>query len=313
MKRSVAHVLCYTLALAALLAAGSALAANSPITLEQATNIAKAFVGAERAGELSYTGIVLRKGFPPLASCYRFKLPLHLSDEGKPLKAELLIDEKTGRVLQYDSGYSYEWAKWKGKEKPPENELISEAKAKEIVLRALAQAGIPSEGMRVAYTKSVRSNVANNYSITYSKWVQVQDVGDVEIPVVVLTQVDAATGELFNFIYKEWPVVAPLVPPKVSRDRAVELVKEKQYLKDVSAVGDVHLKVDFDLQGISKEEAELEDDDYPRFYAEVEMKRQVLAWEVSLKGTHPFMKEIVDLTALVDANTGDVFDYNMPM
>jgi len=320
MNAMVVRLLLCVLVITASLMAGSAFAESpnlGPVTMEQSTSIAKAFVGGDRAEELSYTALATRRMFAPFVACHRFELPLHLNDEeGKPLTAGVLVEENTGRVVQYFCGFGYQKAKARGKEKPKDGDLISEAKAKEIAQGVLAKARISMEGMRLRNFQLVRYTLQDNYcayTAVYAKYAQLPNIGEVELPVTAQILMDAATGEVYTYIFKERPLLIALAPPQISDGQAIELVKAKKYLKQVSEVVGAHLKVAFDLQDISKAEAELEYDNPSRFYDEVESKRQVLAWEVKLKGVHPFLGETVDLTALVDANTGKVFDYNMPM
>jgi hypothetical protein len=310
------------------------------IGLEEAKAIAAAFVGEERAKGMRYLGRFLRKTFPPFVMCHRFEIPLGVNlppeevkipDDNapgrfkvvevrpeKPLTAKVWVDEM-GRVVTYDADFGYEEAKYRGKERPRESDLLSEARAVEIAKKVVELARVPMEGMRLVsfrLNKPQRDDRYYCYSGTWEKYVPVPGVGEVQFPTSILLEIDALTGELDLYLFKEFPVVVTLTPPKVSKERAIELARKICPLQEIQET-EARLKIEpSNLPNWENEqEVELWREDPPRFYREYGMKRQALVWQVRFKGKYTPPPHLVapghvpqprdaEWTGIVNATTG---------
>lgn len=260
------------------------------VSLEEARKIAADFVGEEGARRMKYLGRSLRKTFPPFRMGYRFEIPSPV--ESQPLGFRIWVDEETGMVveLRHDIGYPEAKYKYRSLERPKENELISEAKAIEIAKRILVLARIPAGGIRL---KSItlyhpkRDDRRYFYVLDWAKYVHVKGIGEVEFPTTISIEIDALTGELDKFLFKEFPVVLSLSPPKISEGMAIELARRSCKLQKIYATR-AHLKIEVPVEPDwdNSREVELWANDPPQFYEKISLKRQALVWEVVLTGEY---------------------------
>lgn len=292
---------------------------RKPVSLEEARKIAADFIGEERARHMKYLGRFFRKTFPPFRMCYQFEIPSPV--ESLPLEVIIWVDEETGMVVTLWTDSEYRKAKYKylGLERPKESDLISETKAIEIAKRFLTLARVPMEGMRL---KSItlhypqRDDRCYFYSLIWAKYIHVDGIGEIEFPTSILMDIDAFTGELDDFLFKEFPVILRLSRPKVSKEMAVELAKKACKLQKIYEAR-AHLKIEVPVapNWDDPKEVELWADDPPQFYEKFGLKRQALVWEVVLRGEyiHPYVApgkvpkpRDVEWVGIVHAMTGKV-------
>ncbi len=286
------------------------------------------------SGQAKYVSSAIRRDFPPFSDCYVAEMPLKVApmpisipvrdsksptgyrdkiSPGKPFVAQIWAEKSTGRIVWYFVSWDYDRAKGLEREdRPGIGNLISKEKAVVTAKTFLANAGISVSDMRMSYCYLNKAHLDDmrcaNYAIVFKKYVIIPQAGEVELPVTGLFDIDALTGELNSYTYKEYPVTIELVAPKYSREQCLEIAKdvfEKHHSSARVDKIDASLKVDFDLSNLNKDELELQDNDSVKFYQEVQSKRQVLAWEFVFRRG----EGLLDFRVTVDANTGKCISF----
>lgn len=106
--------------------------------------------------------------------------------------------------------------------------LLPQAQTIKIAESCMRRAGLSLTGMRPTAFWLESPSLNDNYFSYCGVWyryVNVQGIGDVRLPESVQIVIDAHTGELDDYLYKNYPVDIEVTPPTVSKERAVELAR----------------------------------------------------------------------------------------
>jgi hypothetical protein len=207
------------------------------------------------------------------------------SRPGKPLKAVVLVEEGTGRVLTFQPDFEYWEAKHLDIGKPSVSELVSKEKAWQISESVLAQARVSLDGLKRGAISLIepKHGAYWRYVLTWEKYVKSDLLGPVQSPFTLFMQIDALTGELDGYRLTEFPISAPLDTPTISADSAVDAARAGAQVPGLDVV-DRRLKIDFDYTGVRQDDLMQLITAPEHFYEKVQRDRQVLVWQVTLSG-----------------------------
>jgi hypothetical protein len=271
---------------------------------------AKSFIGKGASFAVVRVGGLTKCKYAPSLTCDVFDMPLgvqakpnHIlhrnssvkggytvsSKPGQWIHAKICVEEATGRVLAYtpDESYTLE----KNRKRPPlrKADLMTKNNAIKLAEGYMRRAGLYASDMRLTHFFRERWQDANylGYNLVFSSYKPVAGVGEVEFPEKVLITLDAETGELDDLLYEQRVVQADLTPPRISKDKAIQLAQsclKPEEAKSTDARLIVY--VDPDPEG---------------------SKDQALAWRVDIYNSSH--QEGNPLEAAIDAHTGKVIYY----
>lgn len=211
-----------------------------PVGSKEAVKIGSAFLNIGAAGNMKYKARAMRKDYPPLRMCHVLELALGVTSEsGRLLKAQTWVEEDTGRVLAYLPDASYKRLKNKRKPLVAKSDIIPKEKAQKLAEAYLQRAGVSVDGMRVTdfWLDGPRNdNNYYGYSCIFTRFSDTAGIGEVELPETAVFRLDAVTGEVDEYFYKNYPVTVQLAPPTVSESRAEALALECCKPGDVESI-----------------------------------------------------------------------------
>ena len=210
-----------------------------------------------------------------------------IRESGRPASARLCIENDTGRILDYFPDILYTSSKNRNRDPISENSL----KSREDIIRMAndyaRKALLPMDGMRTNMVRFRRPKKDTNYygyELAMTRFRNVEGIGEIELPDVLMINIDAETGELDLLSYREFPITIILVSPTVSKDDAISMAK-RLCGPDPTDTVNVDLMV---YQG-----------EFPTY------EKQTLTWHVMLSNG-PLLEKGYRQDAIIDAASGNV-------
>lgn len=279
----------------------------SPVNKEQAFTRAKQLLDKMSKPEAKYRMLSTRKEFPPFSACYVFEIQLDAEPNpditevvdssvpggkrkivkpGTPMAAFIWIEADTGRILRYDPNPDYTHNKNKNRLLIKESDLLSQDQTLKIAQEIIGIINIDMNCMKLIYKGNIKFPDQYNYRghvYTWSKFVDVPDVGNIMMPETIIIQIDAETGEMDSFLYKNYNAKTDIHKPQISRDRAIELAQKLWHPKNIIETATTLMI-------------------YPGQWPKYD--KQELAWQVQFKVDG---EDNYSYGVILDANTGKIY------
>lgn len=148
---------------------------------------------------------------------------------GPKTRAWLLVEAQSGRILCYSPDVWYPRIKNNKKPAPKKEELIPEKELIRVAENYIKQAGVSTEGMKLVSSELDTTRAQDKYYgywLCWKRFVELSGIGSVEHPDAIMVYIDAQTGELDDFLYKEHSVKQDWAPLKVSKKRAEKIARD---------------------------------------------------------------------------------------
>lgn len=213
-----------------------------PVTEKQARSIAGGFLQGSDGAKLRLTSSNQTRPNWTIGPRYRFEIPLDAKDPANVYhaKCQVLVDRSTGRVVEYH----YFRDAFNHSKPVDKSQMIGEEKARESALKLLKKAGVDPNGMKLQSVEfhdygHREGRHAYQYFVTFAKIVSRPGVGEVELPVRADFELDAVTGKLMMYYLYDMPLKVPVVPPVVSRERAIQIARSTVPTDQVKLYGEI--------------------------------------------------------------------------
>lgn len=216
-----------------------AAAQAASVTQVQASDAVVRFIGRAKAAKMSLVGLQSGPRGWIEGRCYKFTVRLgrRRLRPTWPLydfNAGVLVQQETGRVVEYSTRQS-EYEAATGFRKPvPKSRMIGEAKALSLASELLRKAGVSSAGLRAgqvrfwAHQLGERSKFSYVYDLSLRKHVTLLGIGEVGMPTDSFFEINAVTGELLFYGLLDQPVRVRVAPPAITKERAEEIVRGRK-------------------------------------------------------------------------------------
>jgi hypothetical protein len=264
--------LCACLSCSTITVKSPAKANAKPVTEQQARRIVRDFLAPRNPKDLAFVGVTTRSEFPPRVPCYSYKFTAEvvprandpsivtknpkyreeLKDyQGARMNVSVLVAKATGRVLQLRPDVMYTSLKHLHEKQFSKADVIPASRASQIVTVLLEKAGVLKEEgrLKIELTEPVLNTEPDSwsgqdtnrfcYDFYWQRHERIKGIGDVAMPEEAFGEVDAVTGEVDYFLYKDYPVLI-----KVSKPLIAAIAKSPYSKHAVDGCKEIELTVD---------------------------------------------------------------------